>query len=224
MKLLIIEDSPSLRKSIAAGFTRLNFAVDETGDGKEGLNYAMTYDYDAIILDIMLPSMDGFSLLHTLRDNHIKTNVLILSAKDQVENRIHGLNLGADDYMIKPFSFDELHARIQTLIRRSRDFKSPIINFDSLAIDTTMRSASINSMPLNLTPKEYSILEYLALNQGKVVSYDSMDSHIYTSLDIVTRNTLEAHVSALRKKLKRSGVDDLVKTRRGFGYYIDKTT
>lgn len=224
MKLLIIEDSSSLRKSIAAGFTRLNFAVDETGDGKQGLNYAMTYDYDAIILDIMLPSMDGFSLLHTLRDNHIKTNVLILSAKDQVENRIHGLNLGADDYMIKPFSFDELHARIQTLIRRSRDFQSPIIVINSLTIDTTMRSANINNNPLNLTPKEYAILEYLALNQGKVVSYDSMDSHIYTSLDIVTRNTLEAHVSSLRKKLKRSGVDDLVKTRRGFGYYIEKVS
>ena len=212
----------SLRKSLAAGFTRLNFAVDETGDGKEGLNYAMTYDYDAIILDIMLPSIDGFSLLHTLRDKRIKTNVLILSAKDQVENRIHGLNLGADDYMIKPFSFDELHARIQTLIRRSRDFKSPVISIGDLSIDTTMRCASICNVTLNLTPKEYVILEYLAINLGKVVSYESMDSHIYISSDIVTRNTLEAHVSALRKKLKLSGLHDLVKTKRGFGYYIDK--
>ena len=144
MKLLLIEDSPSLRKSLTAGFTRLNFAVDDTGDGQEGLNYALTYDYDAIILDIMLPSIDGFSILQTLREKRIKTNVLILSAKDQVESRIHGLNLGADDYMIKPFSFDELHARILTLVRRSRDFKSPIINIHNLQIDTTMRSASSN--------------------------------------------------------------------------------
>ena len=223
MKLLIIEDSPKLRRSLAAGFTRLGFAVDDTGDGQEGLNYALTYDYDAIILDIMLPTMDGFCILHSLRDRRINTNVLILSAKDQVKDRIHGLNLGADDYMIKPFSFDELHARIQTLIRRSHEFKSPVINLDNLMLDTTMRTASIDNQVLHLTPKEYSILEYLALNQGKVVPYDSMESHIYTSLDIVTKNTLEVHISGLRKKLKNFSMADLIKTKRGFGYYIDKT-
>ena len=223
MKLLIVEDSPRLRKSLTAGFTRLNFAVDSTGDGKDGLNYAMIYEYDAIILDIMLPSLDGLSLLKELRDKRKDTNVLILSAKDQVEDRINGLNLGADDYLIKPFSFDELHARIQTLIRRTHGVKSSHILLMGLDIDTTMRSASINSQTLNLTPKEYSILEYLALNQGKVMTYDTMDSHLYTSSDVVSQNTLEAHVSSLRKKLKQSGINNLVQTKRGFGYYIDKT-
>ena len=124
--------------------------------------------------------------------------------------------------MIKPFSFDELHARIRTLIRRTKENKSPIVNIQTLSINTTMRNASINNTQLKLTPKEYSILEYLAINQGKVISYESIDNHIYTSLDIVTRNTLEAHVSALRKKLTYEGLNDIVKTKRGFGYYIEK--
>lgn len=222
MKLLIIEDSVRLRQSLKAGFKRLGYATDDTGDGKQGLSFAMINDYDVIILDLMLPSMDGLSILEQLRDHRKNTNVLILSARDQVEDRIKGLNLGADDYMVKPFSFDELHARLLTLVRRMHDIKSPHINLGQLTIDTTMCQANVNQQPLELTPKEYLILEHLALNQGRVISYDSMENQLYSSVEAVTRNTLEAHVSALRKKLKQAQLPDLLKTKRGFGYYIEK--
>lgn len=222
MKLLIIEDSIRLRQSLKAGFKRLGYATDDTGDGKQGLSFAMINDYDVIILDLMLPSMDGLSILKQLRDNRKSTNVLILSAKDQVEDRIKGLNLGADDYMVKPFSFDELHARLLTLVRRIHDIKSPYIDLGQLTIDTTMCQARVNKQPLELTPKEYLILEHLALNQGRVITYESMENQLYSSIEAVTRNTLEAHVSALRKKLKQAQLPDLLKTRRGFGYYIEK--
>ncbi|MCW8956462.1 MAG: response regulator transcription factor [Gammaproteobacteria bacterium] len=222
MKLLIIEDSVRLRQSLKAGFKHLGYAIDDTGDGKEGLSFAMINDYDVIILDLMLPSMDGLSILEQLRDHRKNTNVLILSAKDQVEDRIKGLNLGADDYMVKPFSFDELHARLLTLVRRMHDIKSPYIDLGQLAIDTTMRQASANNQLLDLTPKEYLILEHLALNQGRVITYESMENQLYSSIEAVTRNTLEAHVSALRKKLKLAQLPDLLKTKRGFGYYIAK--
>ncbi len=211
-----------LRQSLKAGFKRLGYATDDTGDGKQGLSFAMINDYDVIILDLMLPSMDGLSILEQLRDHRKNTNVLILSARDQVEDRIKGLNLGADDYMVKPFSFDELHARLLTLVRRMHDIKSPHINLGQLTIDTTMCQANVNQQPLELTPKEYLILEHLALNQGRVISYDSMENQLYSSVEAVTRNTLEAHVSALRKKLKQAQLPDLLKTKRGFGYYIEK--
>ncbi|NOX42504.1 MAG: response regulator transcription factor [Gammaproteobacteria bacterium] len=223
MKLLIIEDSTRLRRSLTAGFSRMGYAIDSTGDGKEGLSYAMINDYDVIILDLMLPSMDGLSILKELRDNKKKTNVLILSAKDQVEDRIAGLNLGADDYLTEPFSFDELHARLLTLMRRMHDIKSPTITIYNVIINTIMREVKVNDSILNLTPKEYLILENLALKQGHIITYASLENNIYTSLEAVTQNALEAHVSALRKKLKHAGACDLLKTKRGFGYYIDKS-
>lgn len=222
MKLLIIEDSKRLRMSLSAGFSRMGYAVDSSGDGKEGLGFAMINSYDVIILDLMLPSLDGISILKKLRDSRKDTNVLILSAKDQVEDRIKGLNLGADDYMIKPFSFDELHARLLTLVRRSHNIKSPYIKLGNVEIDTRMRQVKINEEEINLTPKEYLILELLALRQGQVVTYEFLENNVYTALESVARNTIEAHISGLRKKLKLPGVGDLLKTKRGFGYYIDK--
>lgn len=221
MKLLIIEDSKRLRKSLTSGFTRLNFTVDETEDGRQGLNYALTYNYDAVILDIMLPSMNGYCILQTLRDRNIKTNILILSAKDQVIDRVRGLNLGADDYLVKPFSFDELHARIQTLIRRSKDLVSPIVAIGELVININLRAAKVKNNQLSLTPKEYAIFEQLALNQGKVIPYESLGNHICDSQDLANKNTIEVHVSALRKKLKKYSMEGLIKTKRGYGYYIN---
>ena len=222
MKLLIIEDSSRLRNSLTVGFTRMGYAVDNSGDGKEGLSFAMINNYDVIILDLMLPSMDGISILKELRDKRKNTNVLILSAKDQVEDRVKGLNIGADDYMIKPFAFDELHARLLTLTRRMHGMKSPYIDLGNTKIDTIMRQVKVDDNVLNLTRKEYLILEHLALNQNRVITYEALGDQIYTGLESVTRNTLEAHVSALRKKLKQSNADDLLKTKRGFGYYINK--
>jgi len=221
MKLLVIEDSTRLRNSLTAGFSRMGYTIDSSGDGKEGLCYAMINDYDVIILDLMLPSMDGLSILKELRDKRKNTYVLILSAKDKIEDRVMGLNLGADDYLIKPFSFDELHARLLTLTRRKHNVSSPVLTFGNVSIDTVMRKVSINGADISLTPTEYLILEHLALNCDRVITYDSMINHIYTNEDATSRNTLEAHVSTLRKKLSKLKIENLVKTKRGFGYYLE---
>lgn len=222
MKLLIIEDSSRLRTTLKAGFVRMGYAVDDCADGKEGLSYALINEYDVIILDLMLPSMDGLSVLRELRDKGRNTYVLILSAKDQVEDRIKGLNYGADDYMIKPFSFDELHARLLTLTRRKHNIKTSTLCINNITIDTLKKEVLINKRTVHLTPTEYLITEHLALNINRVITYDSMINQIYTNDDDINRNTLEAHISSLRKKLKQAGSDDLIKTKRGFGYYIEK--
>lgn len=222
MKLLIIEDSERLRRSLVAGFTRLGYAIDESGDGKEGLEYALINQYDVIILDLMLPSLDGLSILKELRYHHVNSYVLILSAKDHVDDRVAGLNFGADDYLIKPFSFDELQARLLTLTRRKHGVKSPFINLGNVVIDTVMRNISVSDCVIKFTPIEYLIIEYLALNLNRVMTYDQMLDHLYTNEDVVSRNTLEAHVSSVRKKLKNVSVSDFLKTKRGFGYYIEK--
>ncbi len=221
MKLLIIEDSIRIRNSLVAGFTRMGYSVDSSGDGKEGLSFAMINDYDVIILDLMLPSMDGLTVLRELRNKLKDTYVLILSAKDQIEDRIAGLNSGADDYLIKPFSFDELHARLLTLTRRKHNISSSVIDLNGLLINTLLRQASVNDNDINLTPTEYLILEHLALNCNRVITYDSMINHIYSCEEVASRNTLEAHVSSLRKKLSAVEITNLIKTKRGFGYYIE---
>ena len=221
MKLLVIEDSTRLRNSLIAGFSRMGYTIDSSGDGKEGLCYAMINDYDVIVLDLMLPSIDGLSILKELRDKRKNTYVLILSAKDKIEDRVMGLNLGADDYLIKPFSFDELHARLLTLTRRKHNVSSPVLTFGNVSIDTVMRKVSINGADISLTPTEYLILEHLALKSDRVITYDSMINHIYTNEDATSRNTLEAHVSTLRKKLNKLKIENLIKTKRGFGYYLE---
>jgi len=221
MKLLIIEDSPRLRASLVAGFTRLGCAVDCTGDGSEGLSYALVNRYDVIVLDLMLPGMDGLSVLKELRNQHRDDYVLILSAKDSVEDRVACLNAGADDYMVKPFSFDELYARLLTLTRRKYNTESPQMCFGDLIVDIMMRQVSVNGVEPGLTPTEYQIIEYLALNTNQVISYGSLSEQMHSSQAVIaSRNTLEVHISSLRKKLKSTGIHGLIKTRRGFGYYI----
>lgn len=150
-----------------------------------------------------------------------KPEVLILSARDQTRDRITGLRLGADDYLVKPFAFDELHARIQALVRRKYQFKLPLITVDSLQIDTSLRKASIDSAKVPLTPTEMSILEYLAINRGRVISTRVLCDHIYDSDTYSSTNSVEVHICTLRKKLRHAGVVPIIKTRRGFGYYIN---
>ena len=224
MRLLIIEDSERLRKSLQVGFTRLGYTVVGTGDGKEGLHFALNNDYDVIILDIMLPSLDGLNVLKQLRDRKKNTSVVILSAKDQIDDRIKGLDVGADDYLCKPFSFDELHARVRSLVRRAHQVGSPNIEIGLLCIDLSLHEAIFDGSPINFTPHEYTILEHLALNLGRVITYASLEDYLYNDHATVTRNAIEAHISAIRRKLKQAGSDPLIKTRRGFGYFIEKDT
>jgi len=219
LKILIVEDSMRLRKTLVTGLTKLGYAVDSSGEGHEALSLALSYDYDLIILDLMLPGLDGLTILKRLREVN-KTNVLILSARDQIEDRVKGLNLGADDYLVKPFAFDELQARINALIRRSYNVKESRLRINDVCIDFAMREVLVHEEKVPLTPNEYSIVEILSLNRGRVITYDSLENHLYASHAIVSRNAIEAHMSSLRRKLRCRGVESLIQTKRGFGYFI----
>ena len=221
MRLLLVEDSMRLRKSLSEGLSRSGFAVDSASDGMTGLAHALAIDYDVIVLDLMLPALDGLSVLRQLRDAGRSCPVLILSARDQVADRVHGLELGADDYLIKPFAFDELTARLQALVRRRYEQRNPVLQLGRIALNTALHCARCESVELPLTPNEIALLELLALRRGRVVSPSSLEDHLYAGRSTVTRNAIEAHVSALRRKLRAVGEPDLIKTRRGFGYYIE---
>ena len=221
MKLLVIEDSERLRRSLGHGLRRAGFVVDLAADGQEGLAFAQANEYDVIVLDLMLPKLDGLSMLKAYRQGGKPASVLILSAKDQVEDRVLGLERGADDYMIKPFAFDELCARIRTLGRRHHNLNNPVIDLGPIAIDTAKRRATSYGEPLPLTPTEYELLECLALRRGRVLSKEQLRDWLYDSQAEASSNVIEAVVSVLRKKLRPVAAADLIKTQRGFGYFID---
>ncbi len=220
MKILVIEDSPKLQKSLRAGLRRLGYAVDVAGDGKEGLAYAMSCDYDVVVLDLMLPKKSGLEVLREIRASRESPEVLILSARDQTRDRVLGLQQGADDYLVKPFAFDELHARIQALVRRRFKQKSPVITVGEIQIDTSLHMAYRGPNCFTLTPTEMSILEYLALNRGRVISSERLINQIYDANSYASRNAIEAHISSLRKKIRKQGGVEIIETRRGFGYLI----
>jgi DNA-binding response OmpR family regulator len=224
MKLLVIEDSERLRRSLGHGLRRAGFAVDLTGDGREGLAYAEINDYDAVILDLMLPGLDGLTVLRTLRQKGRKTHVLILSAKDQVQDRILGLELGADDYLVKPFAFEELCARVRALIRRRYEAKCPRIRIGPVEIDTARQTVLRDGATVALTPAEYALLELLALRRGRVVTREQILAHLHDSADEVASNVVEVLVCSLRKKIQPPGAPPVVVTRRGSGYLIEPET
>lgn len=221
MNILIVEDSKTLRETLDDGLSKLGYAVDAVGDGREGLDYARLKEYDLIVLDLMLPGMDGLTILQQLRALGKKTHVLILSAKDLVEDRVRGLHLGADDYMIKPFSFDELSARISTLIRRHYDMKNPQIEIEGLILDTAIRGVRHEKELIPLTPGEYAILEFLVLSRGRVISVEQLIEVTHSSHVNPNENVIQVMVCNLRKKFAAAGMNGIVKTRRGFGYYIE---
>lgn len=221
MKLLVVEDSERLRRALLEGLRRCGFTVDVAANGLEGLAFAETNDYDVILLDLMLPGLDGLALLKRLRDGGRHAQVLIVSAKDQVEDRVRGLELGADDYLIKPFAFEELVARIKVLVRRRHEIKTPEINVGQIAIDMAVRQVQANGQALALTPAEYNLLEYLALRQGHVISKTQLRDQLYDSDSLAESNVVEVLISNIRKKVREAGADDLIRTKRGFGYCID---
>ncbi len=221
VKLLVVEDSARLRKSLRTGLGKLGYAVDFAPDGESGRRFALGGDYDVIVLDLMLPRVCGLDILREVRRRARQTEVIILSARDQVEDRIRGLELGADDYLVKPFSFDELHARIQALLRRRYRQKNPVVQIADLTINTAFHQVTVDGETVRLTPTELRILEYLALNRGRVVSPQLLQDHVYDSHNLVSTNTLEVHISSMRRKLRKVTAHEVVKTRRGFGYYVE---
>lgn len=216
MRLLIIEDDPQLLRSLAAAFREENYAVDTAGDGGEGLSKARDTSYDAILLDVMLPRLDGWQVLEALRPA-CRTPVLMLTARDAVRDRVKGLDHGADDYLTKPFDIDELIARVRALIRRAAGLTHPVITIGTLQIDTAARRVTAAGAVAPLTAREYGLLEYLALHRGEVVSRTVLYEHLFDEDDITLSNLLDVHVSNLRKKLG----GDIITTRRGHGYCIE---
>lgn len=216
MRLLVIEDDPLLLRSLAATLREENYAVDTAVDGADGLFKATSADYDCIILDGMLPVFDGWELLRRLRPVKA-TPVLMLTARDAVPDRIRGLDAGADDYLTKPFDGEELLARIRALIRRSSGLATSVIGIGVVSIDTGSRSVSHHGREVSLTAREYSLVEYLALHRGKVVSRTELYEHLFDEDDDTLSNLLDVHVSNVRKKLG----PDFITTRRGHGYLIE---
>ena len=216
MRLLVIEDDPLLRHSLTEGLREELYAVDSAADGDEGLVKALATAYDGIVLDGMLPGIDGWELLRRLRLEKA-TPVLMLTARDAVPDRIRGLDAGADDYLTKPFDFEELLARLRALIRRSSGRGSSLLEIDGIEIDTAARSVRRDGEIILLTPREYGLVEYLALHRGSVVSRTELYEHLFDETENTLSNLLDVHVSNVRKKLGPT----FISTRRGHGYSIE---
>ncbi|MHB8969163.1 MAG: response regulator transcription factor [Pirellulaceae bacterium] len=220
MRILFIEDSQRLQRSVGDGLRKAGYAVDIAGDGEEGLWRAQSEVYDVIVLDLMLPKLDGLTILERLRTEGKDTHVLILTAKDTVEERVQGLQKGADDYLVKPFAFDELLARIQALIRRNRGPKNPKIKIGHIELDTSARQVTVAGRPITLAPREYAVLEYLARRPGVVVSRTEIEQHIYDDAAEPMSNVIDAAVCVLRQKIDLPGRPSLIQTQRRVGYIL----
>jgi two-component system OmpR family response regulator len=216
MRLLVVEDEPDLLQSLADALREDGYAVDTASRGDDGLHKARAWDYDAIVLDWMLPGIHGMEFLQRLRREK-KTPVLLLTARDTVSDRVQGLDSGADDYVVKPCSLRELLARVRALIRRSSGHASNEIEIGSIRIDTGKKTVHDGGQEIPLTAREYALVELLALNRGKLVSRSMIYDHIFDEDDDSLSNIVEVHVSHIRKKLGK----DFIETRRGQGYLID---
>lgn len=224
MRVLVIEDSRRLQEYVARGLRHAGFAVDVADNGEDGLWLAESNDYDVIVLDLMLPKIDGISLLQQLRDSDNRTHVLILTARDTVPDRVHGLQEGADDYLIKPFDFSEFLARVQALARRSYGVKRPVLTIGGLSIDMCLRTVTVDGDPVSLPPREYALLEFLALRQGELVTRTEIEEHIYDDRAEAMSNVVDSAIYNLRKKIDRKSRPSLIRTRRGMGYVFAPAT
>jgi DNA-binding response OmpR family regulator len=220
MRLLIVEDQDRLRTWLQKGLQEADFVVDAAADGKEGLWYAQSNEYDVIILDLMLPKIDGLSVLRTLRAEGHEEQILILTAKDTVPDRVKGLDLGADDYLIKPFAFEELLARVRALVRRGYGKHNPVIEIGELRIDTAQKQIWRGDTAVELRAMEYKLLEYLARRAGETVSRTEIWEHLYDFGSQTVSNVVDVYVGSLRRKLDRPGEKSLIQTRRGLGYVL----
>ena len=221
MRVLLVEDYTPLRESVSQSLEEAGFAVDASADGEEGLWYARSGDYDAIVLDIVLPELDGLSVLKQLRTEGSRTPVLLLTAKDTVADRVTGLDLGADDYLVKPFALEELLARVRALLRRKYDAADSIIRVRDLEVNTLSRIVTRNGGRVDLTALEYALLEFLARRAGEIVSRTEIWEHVYDFNSTVESNVVDVYVGYLRRKTERGGLPRLIHTRRGQGYVLE---
>jgi DNA-binding response OmpR family regulator len=218
MKLLVVEDHISLQNSIKEGFIKKGFSVDCSSDGEEGLWYAQNHSYDAIILDLMLPKLDGLSVLKQLRADGNSVPTLLLTAKAEIKDRVTGLNLGADDYLTKPFAFSELVARVQALIRRSHSESSNVIEIADLKVDLNKHEVSRNNQNIKLTKREFSLLEFLVLHKNQVVSKLDILDGVFDTGDDKSTNLVDVYISYLRRKIDDPYETKLIQTKWGHGF------
>jgi two-component system, OmpR family, response regulator len=222
MRLLVVEDDPKLASFIVKGFKESGFAVDHYTDGAEGLTYALAEPYAAAIIDIMLPGLDGLSLVQEVRKAKVMTPVLILSAKATVDDRVRGLRSGGDDYLTKPFAFDELLARVQALVRRGTHTAEPsTLTYEDLSLDLMSRKVTRAGKPVDLQAREFALLEYLMRNAGRVVTKTMILSHIWDYAFDPQTNVVDVLVCRVRNKVDKGFDKKLIKTLRGMGYVLD---
>lgn len=219
MRLLIVEDEIDILQALQRGLKSEGYAVDITSNGEEALELLSFNSYDLMVLDINLPGVDGFSILKSLREKDATTKVIIVSANREIEDKIKGLDLGANDYLVKPFDFLELKARIRALLRRGFIIKPSVINEDGISIDLSTHKVTYSGKEINLTLKEYSILQYLVQNKGRIISSEELISHVWDENADPFTTVIRVHIYSLRKKLTIvSGKENLIQTIKGVGY------
>ena len=223
MRLLLIEDEEDLINTLSRGLRKVGYAVDTATDGRDGLDLFYMNEYDLIILDLNLPSIDGLEILSKIREENQDCKILILSARSNYEQRIEGLDKGADDYLVKPFDFGELNARIRNLLRRSFTQQSSKLKYENIIIDMAKRTVyGENNENIDIRPKEFAILEYLIINRGRVISAEELIEHIWDNDESMFSNVIKVHLSNLRKKLSQHCKEEIILNVRGVGYTINE--
>ncbi|MGC8868833.1 MAG: response regulator transcription factor [Sulfurihydrogenibium sp.] len=220
MKILVVEDEKRLGKLIKKGLEEENYLVDLVYDGEEALNYLSTQNYDVVILDLMIPKLDGKEVIKTLRIKNVKVPIIVLTAKDEIKSKIEVLDLGADDYITKPFNFEELLARIRAVLRRDKDIKSSTINIGDLEIDLAKSTVKKSGQTLKLSAKEYLLLRYFVLNKGKIITRENIINAVYDISFELNSNVVEVLISRLRSKIEDEN-HKYIKSIRGLGYIFD---
>jgi DNA-binding response OmpR family regulator len=223
MKILVVEDEHKIANSIKKGLEQESYAVDVAYDGEVGFDLASAENYDAIILDLMLPKIDGITICKKLREENIHTPILILTAKGELNDKVDGLNSGADDYLVKPFAFAELLARLRAMARRPKDTIGSVLKVDNLSLDTTSYEVKRDNKKIKLSRKEFTLLEYLMRHQGRVLSKDQIIGNVWNYDDDILPNTVEVYIGYLRNKIDKPFKEKLalIYTIRGFGYKIE---
>jgi DNA-binding response OmpR family regulator len=221
LRILVVEDDLSMQQSISMGLRKFGYVVDAASDGEEALGMFEVHEYDAVVLDWNLPKIDGMDVLREIRKDNQSIKILILSARSEVEDKIFGLDIGANDYMAKPFHFKELEARLRALLRRKFIQTDTHLSHGELLIDTASKAAYAKGNRMELTKKEYGILEYLMVNKDKIISVEEIMEHLWDSSSDGFSNSLKVHINSLKKKLAAHlGEHEMIKNRRGLGYYI----
>ncbi|QPK93686.1 response regulator transcription factor [Actinomyces sp. zg-332] len=223
MKILVVEDEKDLNRIIAKLLQKKDYVVDSAYDGIEALHYIKTSSYDAIIMDVMMPKLDGYKTVDQIRLSQNNTPIIMLTARDSLSDKINGLNLGADDYLVKPFEFDELLARLNALIRRKYGNATTKLTTQDLIVDTSNKTVMRNNVAINLTAKEYKVLEYLLQNKNRIVSREQIRQSVWDYDNEAESNVIDVLIKNIRKKIDINNSNTIIHTKRGLGYVIKET-